>query len=82
MVAANDFERGLTWQELDSIFLVDSSAGTLKGINWDRQKKSWRARITINRREIHLGRFPTRDEAIMARRSAEQQYHGEFARSV
>lgn len=42
----------------------------------------FKARITVNRKEIHLGHFSTLDEAIQARKSAELKYYGEFAPSL
>ncbi len=37
--------------------------------------KVWRARITINKRQIFLGYFPDRDSALAARKAAETLYH-------
>ena len=42
--------------------------------------KPWFARITMNKRIIHLGFFDTIEEAAEARRLAEIKYHGEFRR--
>lgn len=42
-------------------------------------KGRWRARIMINRKEKCLGTFATMEEAIKARRDAEDKYFGEFA---
>lgn len=40
----------------------------------------YRARIMVDRVEIHLGRFETTQEAGEARKKAEIKYFGEFAR--
>lgn len=37
---------------------------------------AWRAHITVNRKAIHLGRFKTIEEAIVARASGEAHYFG------
>ena len=37
-------------------------------------RKGWRAYITHKYQQIHLGVFPTKDEAIAARREAEAKY--------
>lgn len=40
---------------------------------------SSRAFITVNKKYIHLGSFNTKDEAILARRKAEEKYFGEYS---
>lgn len=37
----------------------------------------WRAQITVERKNIHLGLFATRPKAVAARREAERQHYGE-----
>lgn len=39
--------------------------------------KPWRAQITVNRRNLHLGLFATEQEAVAARRAAEREHFGE-----
>lgn len=39
----------------------------------------WRARITVNRKEVRIGTYDTIVEAMEARREAERKYYGEFA---
>lgn len=41
------------------------------GVRWDEDKQAWRARIYVLGREIHIGRFKTKRQAISARREAE-----------
>ena len=56
----------------------DNTSG-VRGVQWWSTRKVWRARITVNGKEIILGQYATKDEAIAARRSAEHKYHGEYA---
>jgi hypothetical protein len=51
------------------------------GIKITKSNK-YKARITVNFKEIHLGCFNTLDEAICARKNAELKYYGEFAPSL
>lgn len=44
-----------------------------------RGSKPWRAYLSVGRKRIHVGWFPTRDEAIEARRKASAALHGEFS---
>jgi len=42
----------------------------------------WRARIMVDHKEIGLGNYSTKEEAIRARKEAEQKYYGEYAPST
>lgn len=42
-------------------------------------KNTWMAYIMVNKKNIYLGRFKTKEEAIIARLKAEKIYHMEFA---
>ena len=44
------------------------------GVNWHPLKKRWRARIKINKTSVHLGYFTSKEEAIAARKAAENEY--------
>lgn len=44
----------------------------------DRNKK-WRAYITINGKKIYLGGFYKKEDAIQARKAAEEKYFGEYS---
>lgn len=54
----------------------DNQSG-YKGVNWE--SKAWRARIVVNRKSIHLGRYTNALEAAKAYDVAAVKYHGEFA---
>lgn len=44
------------------------------GTYFDKSCNKWRAQITINGKKKNLGRFLTQEEAIAARKTAEQKY--------
>lgn len=48
------------------------------GVVWDKQRNKWKAIITLNNKQIHLGRFDNKEDAIKVRREAEIKYFGEF----
>ena len=50
------------------------------GVDWNKRLKKWRARITINGVQKHLGYFTNKEDAIKARKEAEIKYFGEFRR--
>ena len=41
-----------------------------------KSKGKWRARISVETKEIHLGLFDTFEEAVIAREAAELKYYG------
>ena len=49
------------------------------GVGWCRDKLKWRARITVNGKQKHLGLFKNIEDAVQARDKAAKKYHGEFA---
>ena len=50
-----------------------------KGYYWYKINKKWRAMIQINKKIIHLGYFINRQDAINARKIAENKYFGIYA---
>lgn len=58
----------------------DNSSG-YKGVDWMPQKQKWRARICVNRNEIHLGLFDSPVDAAKVYDEAALKYHGRFART-
>jgi hypothetical protein len=54
------------------------------GVCWHSRDKEWSVYINVNGRRLSLGTFPStqKDQAIAARKAAEEQYFGEFACNV
>ena len=50
-----------------------------KGISFYSPNNKWRAQICRNKEVIHLGYFDTEEEALQARKLAEEKYFKEFA---
>lgn len=57
----------------------DNTSG-LKSVGWHKQCSKWRARITKDGKEFHLGLFNNIEEAAAAYANAASEIHGEFAR--
>lgn len=51
----------------------------LKGVSWEESSKTWVARIGLNYKYKILGRYNTAEEAVVARKAAEEKYYGEYA---
>jgi len=50
-----------------------NTSGTT-GVYWNAENKNWRARIVIDRVPICLGSFDRKEDAIVARKAAEQEH--------
>lgn len=46
-----------------------------KGVIWLESRKKWRAYIGYKGKQIHLGNFDSKEDAIKARKKAEEKYH-------
>lgn len=56
----------------------DNTSGCT-GIYWNKQKNKWAAKIIVNKKQIHLGFFDKLEDAVKARKEAEDKYFGEFS---
>jgi hypothetical protein len=48
------------------------------GVIWNKEKSKWNSYISINHKNIHLGYYTNKEDAIEARKKAEEKYFGEF----
>jgi hypothetical protein len=49
------------------------------GVYYEKRRQTWRASICVNGSPVSLGTFKMFDDAVAARRAAEDKYQGEFA---
>lgn len=49
------------------------------GVGWHKTTNKWVAYIAINKKQIHLGLFDKKEDAIKARKEAEDKYFGEWS---
>lgn len=48
------------------------------GVNWSKSAKKWRSYIQSKGKQVHLGNFDSKDDAIKARKDAEIKYFGQY----
>ena len=58
-----------------------SNKSGYKGVSWDEARGKWFSKITVNYKQIALGRYKTAIEAAKAYDEAARKYFGEFART-
>lgn len=56
-----------------------SNRSGLKGVSRDPSVRRWKARIQVDKKQIHLGMFDTPEQAHAAYVAASRKYHGNFA---
>ena len=56
----------------------NNTSGT-KGVYWDKRSKKWYAKIKAENKNMHLGYFDKKEDAIESRINAEKKYFGEFS---
>ncbi|AJA41418.1 HNH endonuclease [Geobacillus virus E3] len=58
--------------------LQSNSTSGYKGVNFCKDRNKWKAVIKINGKNIHLGYFNNKEDAIKARKLVEEKYFGEY----
>ena len=58
---------------------INNTSGKM-GVTFDKERNNWRVRIHIEGKRITIGRFDNFQDAVAARKAAEDEYYGEFAR--
>lgn len=57
------------------------SSSQFKGVDFDKSRKKWRARIVKNRKEFHLGYFKSEEDAAKAYDKKAVDFFGNFSRT-
>ena len=58
-----------------------SNTTTVTGVYFDNKSKKWVVKIQVDKKLITVGYFYDFNDAVEARKKAEEKYYGEFARS-
>lgn len=57
----------------------NNSSGYI-GVYWNKREKKWTVKITVDGKDLSLGYFLDKEDAIAARKQAEIKYFGEYRR--
>lgn len=63
-----------TVQNINKKITTRNKSGTI-GVHYSKTSKKWQAVIAVNKKKIHLGYFNKIEDAITARKNAEEIYH-------
>lgn len=66
-------------QNMMNMKIHKNNTSGASGVKWNKLIGKWTADITINNERIYLGYFENFDDAIKARKEAEQKYFGEYS---
>lgn len=67
-------------QNMKNVKIANNNTSGYKGVYYNKRERKWKAMININNKQIHLGTFMTKEEAVEARMKAENEYYGNFVR--
>ena len=66
-------------QNMQNACFEGTNISGMVGVNWDEKMKKWHARINVNKETIQLGYYEDFDDAVAARKIAEEKYFGEYS---
>jgi hypothetical protein len=66
-------------QNMQNQSLSIANTSGVKGVSFYKKTSKWRAHIQLNKKFIHLGLFDNFEDAVKARKDAENKYFGEFS---
>lgn len=56
----------------------DNSTG-ITSVRWNKNKRKWESYIMVNQKNIYLGIYKLKEDAVKARKKAEEKHFGEYA---
>lgn len=54
--------------------ILSTNTSGVTGVTWDKSRNKWRAQIVFQGKAHHLGRYTEKEDAIKARKEAEEKY--------
>lgn len=59
--------------------IIKSNTSGATGVTWNKTNNKWIAQIFVNRKHLYLGSFTNFEDAVKARKQAEEKYFGEYS---
>lgn len=67
-------------QVLTSNKIMKHNTSGTTGVLWDKSREKWKAEIIFKKKKYYLGRYDNKEDAVAARKEAEERLHKEFLR--
>lgn len=67
-----------TQNNMNRVRQSNNTSGTT-GVYWDESKQRWCSEIMVNKKKIYLGVYKNFEDAVRARKEAEEKYFGEYS---
>jgi hypothetical protein len=71
----NDLVNGTSLGKISSSTLNSNNVSGCKGVSWNTKNSKWIANITLQKKRRYLGSFDKLEDAVRARKSAEEKYY-------
>jgi hypothetical protein len=59
--------------------IISNNTSGATGVIWNKRLNKWQSRITVDKKDIYLGSYNNFEDAVKARKEAEEKYFGEFS---
>lgn len=73
-----DLIEGTSILHISNRKLLKNNRSGVKGVHWDNKRQKWVAQIEFKGKHYNLGRYTDKEDAIKARKEAEEKMFGEF----
>lgn len=68
--------------KLDGTKIRETNTSGVTGVYYDKSRGKWTAEIMFKKKKYYLGRFEKKEDAVKARKQAEEKYFGEYLKSI
>ena len=76
------FVDGTQISKITSTKLIATNTSCCRGVYFDKNTGKWRARLKFKGKLINFGSYINFEDAVKARKAAEQEYYGEFLEQI
>ena len=73
---------GTQLSRIKSDKLISSNTSGCRGVYYDKRSGMWRARLKFKGKLMNFGSYKNFDDAVKARKDAEQQIYGEYLEQI